>query len=303
MTFTPHRDYDIPEEKVEELRRRIYDYARHNPEEIDLDDLRSRVLAPEDVANNNVDTNNNDITDWMLKRHLIAHRKDVEVATNKMVEFFRFRAEFRMSHLTLENCLPTEFFSINPILKQGVDREGNSILLIRLRFYKKIPQFDHLIKRGVMYYFEQIDKDYEQARCDGLCAVLDCSGFSLTNVDLDLLQFIVQTVPVFYFGLVRNVLIYEIPFLLKYLFKIVEGWMPSVVDKKTGKKRQMFASVTRKTIEEFIEREVIDEVLNKRSDVVPKNAVPFLEMVKMVEGVREENIDRINQHIQQLSVL
>lgn len=303
MGFIPQRDYDIPEEKIEQLRIRIFEYARNNPEEIDIEDLRSRVLAPEDLANNNVDTNNNTVTNWMLKRYLIASHKDVDVALTKMVEFFRFRTEFRMSQLTLTNCLPTEFYSINPILKQGVDREGNSILLIRLKFYKKIPQFDRFIMRGILYYFEQIDKDYEQGRCDGLCAVLDCTNFSLTNVDLDLLQFIIKTVPFHYYGLVRNVLIYETPFLLKYIFKVVETWLPSVTDKATGKKRQMFHAVEKKTVEDYIEKSEIEAALSKKDEVIPKEAVPFMEMVKMVDGVKAENIDRINQHIQQLSTM
>lgn len=296
------REYDVDQTKIEQLRAKVFEYTKQHPAEIDIDDVKNRIVSPDDLANNNVDRNNNATTDWMLKRFLISAHKDVDAALKKIVEFFSFRKQFNMSQMRLENVLPSEFFQVQPFDCEGFDKDRNRVLTVRLKYYRKLPQFEVLIKRGIIYFAEQLDLQYEQGLCDGVCLVLDSQDFSVSNLDMDLLQFMVKQVPLSYAGLVKCMLVYELPFLMNYLFKVVEGWMPATVD-KNGNKRKRYQSVSKKTIDEFIDVDQRPSFLNgKRSTsvAIPQTSVPFDQMIQEVRGIDEPNAKKIQEYMAQL---
>ena len=177
-------------------------------------------------------------------------------------------------------------------------------MVIRLKYYRKISQLDWLIKRALFYYFEQFDLDYEARRIDGVCIVIDCQEFGISNVDLDLLQFLVKQIPYSYYGLVRNVLVYELPFLLSYIVKIVESWLPTYTD-KDGNKQKFFAVIGKKNIDEFIDNDQRPENLNGKLVLpvtLPAEAHPFAEFVKQFNGqIKDANVIKISQHINQMT--
>lgn len=296
------RDYEVDQEKIEQLRILIFQYCKENPEKIDMDDVRNRILSPEDVANNNMDQNNNKTSDWMLKRFLIASHKKVDAALQQFVDFFTFRKNYQMAQMNEENVLPKEFFELHPFDCEGIDKDGNRVLTVRLKYYRKLPQFEVLIKRGIMYFAEKLDLEYEQGLCNGVCLVLDAQDFSVTNLDMDLLQFIAKQVPTSYSGLMRSALVYEISFLLSYLLKVVEAWMPTSTD-KAGNKRKFFHSINKKNIKEFIDDDQRPDFMDGSravNKVVPPTTVPFEQMVRGVPGIDEPSVKKIQEYLGQL---
>lgn len=299
------REYEVDQDKIEQLRVKVYDYARSHPDEIDINDVKNRIISPEDIINNNVDANNNKITDWMLKRLLISSHKDVSAALDKFVDFFRFRNKYQLAQLTQENVLPAEFFHINPFDADGFDKERNRNFVIRLKYYKKLPQFEVIIKRGIMYFAEQMDLQYEQGVCDGVCLILDCQDFTLSSLDMDMLQFLIKQVPLSYMGLVRCVIIYEIHYLLGYLFKVVQTWMPaSTAVDKNGNKRKLFFSIGKKEIKNFVDEDQLPEYLEGTRKVIkeaPPNALPFEQMARHVQGIDGKNVQKIKEYLVELT--
>ena len=305
MNSSLWRDYIVDQDKIEQLRVKVYEYARAHPDEIDMDDVRNRIVSPEDIANNNFDVNNNKITDWMLKRLLIAAHKDADAALEKFIEFFRFRAIHQVSKMKSENILPTEFFNINPFYWEGFDKERNRVFVIRLKYYKNLPQFDLVIKRGVLYFAEQMDLQYEQGLCDGVCLLLDCQDFSLINLNMDMLQFMLKQVPSLYRGIVRSVITYEIHYMLSYLIKVVQSWMPTptTIDKE-GNKRKLFCSIGKKEINDFVDPDQLPSYLNgtrKPMLEAPDYALPFKQMARNVAGLEEKNVNKINEYLKELT--
>lgn len=296
------RDYEVAQEKIEQLRVKVYQFCAENPDAVEIEDVKNRILSPDDVLNNNVDANNNKTTDWMLKRFLISSHKEVDAALLKFIEFFTFRKQYKIATMTEENVLPAEFFQIHPFDCEGVDKSGNRIFTVRLKYYRKIPQFENFIKRGIIYFTEQLDLQYEQGLCDGVCLIVDAQDFSVGNLDMDMLQFLVKQTPTLYSGIVRCCLIYETPFLLSYLFKVVEGWLPSSTD-KNGNKRKFFHAVTKKNIHEWIDDDQRPDFLFG-SRVVSKTAPPstlaFEQFVRNVSDIEEQNAKKIKEYLDQL---
>ncbi|KAH9420962.1 Motile sperm domain-containing protein 2 [Dermatophagoides pteronyssinus] len=308
------RDVNVNQEDLEQLRKKIYDYV-NNHDDVDIEDVKKRItpISKTENSNNNDENNNNDIDnenddnkvrDWMLKRFLIAGHRNVDEAFEKFLYFFRFRHEFNVAKLTIDNVLPKEIFELQAIQKSGIDKQDNQIFIIRLKYYKKIAQLEWLIKRALFYYFEQLDLDYEHRHINGVCIVIDCQEFGISNVDLDLLQFLVKQIPYSYYGLVRNVLVYELPFLLSYIVKIVESWLPTYTD-KDGNKQKFFAVIGKKNIDEFIDNDQRPKYLNGKlvfPVTVPDNALPFTEFVKQFNGqIKDVNVIKISQHINQMT--
>ena len=49
----------------------------------------------------------------------------------------------------------------------------------------------------------------------------------MANLDLNLLKFIVKTFSEYYPKLFDSIIIHELPFLLQYVFKLVQSWLPA----------------------------------------------------------------------------
>lgn len=296
------RDYDVPQEKIEQLRAKVYEFCAQNPDTIEIEDVKNRILSSDDVLNNNLDANNNKTTDWMLKRFLISSHKEVDAALLKFTEFFTFRKQYKMASMSVENVLPSEFFKIHPFDCEGFDNNGNRIFTVRLKYYRKMPQFENIIKRGIIYFTELLDLEYEQGLCDGVCLIVDVQDFSVSNLDMDMLQFLVKQTPTLYSGLVRCCLIYETPFLLSYLFKVVEGWLPSSTD-KNGNKRKFFHAVTKKNIHEWIDADQRPYFLSGSRTVsltVPSSTLAFDQFVRHSNEIEEQNAKKIKEYLDQL---
>ena len=308
MKVTTWRNYDVPAEKIEQLRTKIYQHVHANVDQFDLADVRNRIPPPhDDILNNNdivSDTTNTTKsvgTDWMLKRFLISSHKNVDTAFERFVEFFQFRNHYSMHKMRLDNVLSTEIFMVHPFDWEGTDRNGYRTFIIRIKYYRKIPQMEYVIKRGVMYFMEQLDLEYERGQIDGVTIVWDCQGLSMQSFELDLLQFLAKTVPTMYSGMVRLTLIYELPFLFGYLFKIFETWAPNVTD-KDGNKIKLFHSVTPKTIENFIERQEIPEFMGGErliNRTAPPGMKTFAQLAATeLKNLEEKNINKILEHIE-----
>lgn len=284
------RNFTVDQKLIEEFRGKAYEYSLAHPDEIDIEDVKNRISSPEDVANNNKNS------DWMLKRILISSHKDVDTAMKNFIDFFRFRKQYRVSSFTMENVLPKEFFYVRALECYGHDKEGNTNFFIRLKYYKKIDQLDDCLKRGIVYYFEDMDLKYERGECDGALVFLDATDFSVSNINLDMLQFLVRTMPTYYSGLIRNILIHEIPFLLSYLLKVVEGWIPASTD-SDGKKRKFFHSVNKKSVTQFLDKDQMpDYSKNDGSIKAPESTKPFMEIVPYF-NIEMKNAVKINEYL------
>ncbi|KAF7494812.1 hypothetical protein SSS_07161 [Sarcoptes scabiei] len=342
------RDKLIDEKLIEELRDRINEYVGQNPTDIDIEDVQNRIRLPAvNEADNNNNNNNNQIElkeenekirpdesisngtdekveDWMLKRFLLMNKRQVDKAFENFLEFFRFRNQYQLRTLTAGRVLAEEYFRVKPFDFFGRDKQNNRVWIVHLRYYKKISQLDLLLKLAIFYFFEQFDLEYERKRIDGICMIIDCRDFGITNLDLDLFHFLVKQIPFSYAGLVRNVLIYELPFLLQYLVKIVESWLPSYTD-KDGNQIKFFSILNRKNIDEHFEPKEIDRLTSvgkksKRNPTDREENGDEEDRNEFLDGIfnepppncltmrqlcsewnlKEANANKIDQHVKQL---
>ena len=139
-------DMNYDQSLIEEFRLKVYEYAREHEDEIDMEDLKKRIKSPEEAklsTQNSQDPEHpNQIPDFMLRR-LLRYGKNpgnLNAAMERFVEVFKFRAHHRVNKMTLENSTATELFLIQPFVVDGTDLNGNQLFIIRVKFFKNLPQ-------------------------------------------------------------------------------------------------------------------------------------------------------------------
>ncbi|GIY28184.1 motile sperm domain-containing protein 2 [Caerostris extrusa] len=109
------------------------------------------------------------------------------------------------------------------------DKEGNPIIMILVRYHKKAPEFAKELRRFVIYWVELME---EQTKGGQMTVIMSCVGAGLSNLDLDLIKFLITLFRSYYPDSLAHILIYEMPWILHPAWKIIKAWLPEdFVDK------------------------------------------------------------------------
>ena len=104
-----------------------------------------------------------------------------------------------------------------------------------------------------------------------------------------MLQFIVNTFSTYYPKLFDGILVHELPFLLQYVFKLVQSWLPE-------DDRKFFHLTSKKNLNEFVSKEQLPKFMGgTNSDpfqTVPKDVVTAEEFVKRV-GLKPKDAEKL----------
>lgn len=126
--------------------------------------------------------------------------------------------------------------------------------------------------------------------------VIDCSSIGLTNLDLDLLKFIVTSFSQYYPKLFDAIIVHELPYLLTYVFKLVQGWLPE-------EDRKFFHLSTKKTLTNFIATSELPSFLGGSNatswQMVPNGVLPAVQFVqsKGLKAEATEKLKFLNAHL------
>lgn len=119
--------------------------------------------------------------------------------------------------------------------------------------------------------------------------VIDCSSIGLSNLDLDLLKFIVTSFSQYYPKLFDAIIVHELPYLLTYVFKLVQGWLPE-------EDRKFFHLTTKKTLTNFISTSELPSFLNgsilSNWQAVPTGVLPAAQFVQS-KGLKADSADKL----------
>ncbi|CAG2106229.1 unnamed protein product [Medioppia subpectinata] len=101
----------------------------------------------------------------------------------------RWRKSFGVKDLK-ESDFPEEYYRSGSIITYGRDRNDATVIIVRANIHKKIHEWSDVMKKFFIYQIEKIDFNNDGK---GVTLILDCSGIGISNLDLDLLQFIVTS--------------------------------------------------------------------------------------------------------------
>lgn len=177
-------------------------------EEIDLDRLRN--------------------DDHYCRRFILHKKGDFNLALAMVHESLKWRKSFGVKDVN-QASIPIEFFQAKAVFPYNTDKEGNPIIMILVRYHKKAPEFAEALRKFVIYWVELME---EQTNGGQMTVIMSCAGAGLSNLDLDLIKFLITLFRSYYPHSLAHILIFEMPWILNPAWKIIKAWLPEdFVDK------------------------------------------------------------------------
>ena len=212
----------------------------------------------------------------LFLRYIKRKRGDTHSTITFLLEVLRWRLKHGISDLT-EQSFPKEFYDFGGIHVHGVDRDGNAICHVRIRFFYKQPEILELLKKFVVFQMLKAD-ELGASRGKGWILLFDCTGAGVANADLEMVNFVNGTLRNYFPHGQVYVLSHNLPWLLTALKTVVFTMLPANV-----KKRIKFSND--KSITEYIELSSLPPYMGGTSNTpyplpVPRGVLTTAEMVK-----------------------
>ncbi|XP_055946675.1 motile sperm domain-containing protein 2-like isoform X2 [Argiope bruennichi] len=166
--------------------------------------------------------------DKYCNRFILHKKGNLSEALEMADEALRWRKSFGVKDVNM-GVLPLEFFQAKAVFPYNKDKEGNPIIMILVRYHKKAPDFAKELRRFVIYWVEEMEA---QTKGGQMSVIMSCAGAGLSNLDLDLIKFLITLFRSYYPNSLAHILIFEMPWILQPAWKIIKAWLPEdFVDK------------------------------------------------------------------------
>lgn len=210
---------DLPE-KISQVRKFVLEDFDLNPNEYDSSDI-------ERLRND----------DWFVER-FIRKRKTVKDSQEMLKNCLKFRNELGTPR-TKDSDFPEEFYKIGGIFCYANDKFGNGVLYMRIKMHHKIKEIERELKQFIIYLINKLDL---QTNGNGMVIVFDCQGAGISNLDMDILWFLVSSLLNYYPYGMSYILVYNLPWIFTSAWNVVKGWLPSETREKIkfASKEQIF---------------------------------------------------------------
>lgn len=204
------KDLENVPEMVREVREFVLNEYAKNKDEYDPEDI-------ERIKND----------DWTVER-FVRRRKTVKESAEMLNNTLKWRHEIAMPRLK-DTDFPIEFFKIGAAFCYADDKNGNGVVYLRIRFHRKIKDLEREIKQFIMFHINQMDL---KTNGHGMAIVFDCKGAGLSNLDMDMIWFLVQSLLNYYPHGMAYILVYELPWVLQSAWTVVKNWLPTETREK-----------------------------------------------------------------------
>jgi hypothetical protein len=240
--------------------------------------------------------------DYYFARHIKRKKGDLEATIPFLIDVLKWRKKEGLSQLT-ETSFPKEFYEFGGIHVYGKDKDGNVICHIRLRLFSKIPEILDILKKFVLFQMLRADAESAEIASQtgkdvGWVLLFDCTAAGVANADLEMSNFVNNTLKNYFPYGQKYVLNHNLPWLLNALKNVVIAMLPSNV-----KKRIKFSND--KTIREFIADEQLPTYMGGTNNYpypyIPQGAITTSEMVqKQILKLSSEEELRVQKYYEKV---
>lgn len=252
---------------TKELRDLIIEDIKADPKRFDPDDVKK-------VYND----------EWFVARYLLRVKLDVKSAH----QMLRKALEFRNSPIISVKEFPEEFYMIGALFHYEPDRKGNIPVYMRIRMNQKIPLVAKFLKSFLFRVIEEAD---HIAGGKGIALVFDLQGAGFSNIDMDMLFFVVTTLVNYFPKGLSYMLVHELPWVMRSVWLVAKQWL-------SEDHRDLVKFSDAQTIYEYIEEKNLPDFMGgtcKRDyRAVPSNAQTLVQAAKRWD-LNEEEVFRIRK--------
>ncbi|XP_050301003.1 motile sperm domain-containing protein 2-like [Anthonomus grandis grandis] len=158
---------------------------------------------------------------WLQR--FIAHKEqNVKEALDMMWNAVTWRKDFGVNDIN-EGTIKMDIIVRGAFFPHGVDKDGYHILIFKLKMHSKGAVDANDLKRCIVYWFERIER---MSKGDIISIFFDMEGCGLSNMDMDIVKYLIGLFNDYYPFFLNNIYIYEMPWVLSAAFKIIKTWLP-----------------------------------------------------------------------------
>lgn len=162
--------------------------------------------------------------DWLKAFYKYA-QENHERTVNMLDEVLIWRNEFGCNDLLVGDDFPVpeEMFKRGGMFVRNEDINCITMLHFLAKLHKKdmFPQAN--LFKFISYYFEKM---YRFNLDDPVVLVFDMSDAGYSNLDMDMIKFVVTCLKTYYPGLIDYMIVYQMPFIFNAAWKIIKNWLP-----------------------------------------------------------------------------
>ncbi|RWS05941.1 Motile sperm domain-containing protein 2-like protein [Dinothrombium tinctorium] len=228
--------------------------------------------------------------DFTVRRYIYGAKLNLDEAFEMLKNALRWRKEigFEGAHPTR---FPLEFYKVGCLFPYENDNDGYPVLYCRFKVHKKLQILQDAVKKFLVFNMEIMDTKLYKERSWGV--VFDASGSSLSNVDFDLLLYLIKAVKYYYPWCLRYIIVYELPWFLEPAWKVAMLMVPE-------EGRRLFLLRNKNNITEVIKRENLPDFMGgscaRNYREVPEGARSAEEVAAIEMGLNQEEVEKIRSH-------
>ena len=160
-----------------------------------------------------------------------------------------------------------------------------------MKINKKIEEWRDNFKKYIIYLFELVDRSQNENK---LTLLFDCTDAGISNVDIDLLLFILSLIRNYYPMIINAVLVYQLPWILNYVLKLVYSWLPQ-------DHREMIHLMTKKELFDNVASDELPDFLGGTCDLpyktVPKDVLSAHDLAEQL-SISKSAADKLTKHLE-----
>ncbi|KAK3602325.1 hypothetical protein CHS0354_007119 [Potamilus streckersoni] len=148
-------------------------------------------------------------------------RETVDEAVDRLHESLKWRMEFGMNDMTEDN-FERQVWEKGAVFFHNHDKDGHRILFLKVKEHRKDPQTQPVIKRFFAFHLETF---YRHNPEEKLVILFDMTETGLSNLDMELIKFVITSFKIYYPVILDKMLIYEMPWVFNAAWTIIKTWL------------------------------------------------------------------------------
>ncbi|RWS15214.1 Motile sperm domain-containing protein 2-like protein [Dinothrombium tinctorium] len=249
--------------------------------------LEEYIKHPNQFDARDVEKIKND--DWFVKRFVLARNRNKKKALTMMIESMKWRKAENFYDLK-PSAFPEGMFRLGVLFPYENDKEGNSTIYIRIKFFTRIPELTEISKQYFCYILFQALERVEDGK--DVTAIIDFKDAGPKNCDFGFVLFIFSKLTKYFPFLKGNFIVVDLTAIFYALWIVLKNMLPSSYSRK-------FKFVNRETIGEYVETENLPDFLggtcrrpHRGDEMVPEGCLNNFDFL-FQNGLSPKRIDEI----------
>ncbi|KAH6938172.1 hypothetical protein HPB50_007344 [Hyalomma asiaticum] len=193
-----------------------------------------------------------------LCRRYVRHKElDIPAALTWAKNSLRWRKQSGINDAT-EECFPMEFFHAGTLVPYNTDKFGSHVLTLRVKNHRKDSSVVDEMRKYFAFFMDKIIFEKDSLR---VTVVFDCTDAGVSNVDMELVKFVVTVFKELYPWALGYIIVHNMPWILNAVWKIVKAMLPS-----EGVQRVIFSS--KDSLLQYIDRRNLPKYMGGEDNYV-----------------------------------